>query len=324
MPAAAWMVRATTHRWSAPRPLNLARARSAIAADVSKDSDVDAAVSAVLDRWGRLDGLLNIAGILRTGNILTTTTDDWATTLDVNLRGSMMMSQAAVRHWVDANSPGRVVNVTSTAGLEGVPDMFAYSVSKAALIGLTLAAANEVACKGILINAIAPTAGTRMAILRTRRRGAHGAGPLRALARRGCATWAAHRGGGAPRCVSSVRPRTCNRVRVPGRWRRVHEVGSSDGRRRRQLRPERARRLRRSKRCSTTASEPESRHRAGRPRRWRWSARSSPLTIWIEPGQRLPTGSLRSFDRRIVQWALAKVSPPRRPPKGEQTCQRTP
>jgi NAD(P)-dependent dehydrogenase (short-subunit alcohol dehydrogenase family) len=136
----------------------------AIAADVTDEDAVVSAVGASLERWGRLDGVINAAAVLRTGNVLTTTDDDWDTTLDVNLRGAMLVSRAAIRSWIDASLPGRVVNVTSTAGLEGNSEMFAYSVSKAGIIGLTLAASHAVACEGIFVNAIAPLAATRMAI----------------------------------------------------------------------------------------------------------------------------------------------------------------
>ena len=136
----------------------------AITADVSDADAVDDAIAAVVDRWGRIDGVLNIAAVLRTGNVLTATDDDWNTTLDVNLRGSMLTSRAAIRHWTSTDAPGRIVNVTSTAGTEGNAEMFAYSVSKAGLIGLTLATSHAVACRGILVNAIAPLAATRMAI----------------------------------------------------------------------------------------------------------------------------------------------------------------
>lgn len=136
----------------------------AIGADVRDAAQIDRALAAILDRWGRLDGVLNFAAILRTGNILTTSDDDWNETLDVNLRGAMLVSRAAVRHWVEVDSPGRIVNVTSTAGLEGNSEMFAYSASKAALVGLTLATSHAVACRGILANAIAPLAASRMAV----------------------------------------------------------------------------------------------------------------------------------------------------------------
>jgi len=136
----------------------------AITADVSDADAVDTAIATVVDRWGRIDGVLNIAALLRTGNILTTTDEDWASTLDVNLRGSMLTSRSAIRYWIAADAPGRIVNVTSTAGTEGNPEMFAYSVSKAGVVGLTLATSHAVACRGILVNAIAPLAATRMAV----------------------------------------------------------------------------------------------------------------------------------------------------------------
>jgi NAD(P)-dependent dehydrogenase (short-subunit alcohol dehydrogenase family) len=136
----------------------------AIAADVRDDSAVEAAIDTVVDRWGRLDGVLNIAAVLRTGNIVTATDDDWQMVLDVNVRGPMLVSRAAIRRWVSADHPGRIVNVTSTAGLEGIPQMFVYSVAKAAVVGLTLTTANAVASHGIVVNAIAPLAATRMAL----------------------------------------------------------------------------------------------------------------------------------------------------------------
>jgi NAD(P)-dependent dehydrogenase (short-subunit alcohol dehydrogenase family) len=136
----------------------------AIMADVRDADAVDAALASIVERWGRLDGVLNVAAVLRTGNVVTATDDDWATVLDVNLRGAMVVSRAAIRQWVDWDTPGRIVNVTSTAGLEGNSEMFAYSVSKAGVIGLTLATSHAVACRGILVNAIAPLAATRMAL----------------------------------------------------------------------------------------------------------------------------------------------------------------
>jgi NAD(P)-dependent dehydrogenase (short-subunit alcohol dehydrogenase family) len=135
-----------------------------ISADVRDPEAIDAAVTTVLERWGRLDGVLNVAGILRMGNILTTTDDDWTSILDVHLRGPMLFSRAAITHWMATKSPGRIVNVTSTAGLEGIPEMLAYSTAKAGVIGLTMATANAAAGHGILVNAIAPHAASRMAI----------------------------------------------------------------------------------------------------------------------------------------------------------------
>ncbi len=90
--------------------------------------------------------------------------------LDVNVSGALNVTRAAVAHWLDERSPARVVNFTSTAGLEGIPGMFAYATSKAAIVGLTLATANPGAMHGITANAIAPNAATRTAIRGQRER----------------------------------------------------------------------------------------------------------------------------------------------------------
>jgi NAD(P)-dependent dehydrogenase (short-subunit alcohol dehydrogenase family) len=136
----------------------------AITADVREPQAMQDAVATTLARWGRVDGVLNVAAVLRPGNILTETDDDWVTTLDVNLNGTRNLSRAAILHWVEAERPGRIVNVTSTAGLEGNAEMCSYSASKAAIVGLTLATSHAVASAGILVNAIAPLAATRMAV----------------------------------------------------------------------------------------------------------------------------------------------------------------
>lgn len=136
----------------------------AITADVRDAAAMQQAVAAMLEHWGRLHSVLNVAAILRPANILTETDDDWAMTLDVNLNGTRNVSRAAIRHWVETGNPGRIVNFTSTAGLEGNPEMCSYSASKAAIIGLTLATSHALARSGILVNAIAPLAATRMAV----------------------------------------------------------------------------------------------------------------------------------------------------------------
>jgi NAD(P)-dependent dehydrogenase (short-subunit alcohol dehydrogenase family) len=101
-----------------------------------RDADaIEASIAAIVGRWGRVDGVLNVAAVLRAENILTAPDDDWATTIDVNLRGSMIVSRAAIRYWVSADLPGRIVNVTSTAGLEDNPEMFAYSVRRRGSLG---------------------------------------------------------------------------------------------------------------------------------------------------------------------------------------------
>jgi NAD(P)-dependent dehydrogenase (short-subunit alcohol dehydrogenase family) len=133
-------------------------------ADVRNAAEVEAALDSAIVRWEHIDGVINAAGILTMGNITTMTDAEWDGVLAVNLTGTMIVSRAATRLWLRDGSPGRIINFTSAAGLEGIPEMCAYSTSKAGVIGLTLALANALACKGISVNAVSPLAGTRMAL----------------------------------------------------------------------------------------------------------------------------------------------------------------
>src|SRR5205085_11038107 len=107
-----------------------------------------AMVAAAVEHFGRLDAVVNNAGILRSGWLLRTTAADWRAVFEVHVLGTMLVTQAAARHWrerakkrntVDA----RVVNTSSSAGLYGFVGESAYSAAKAALLGLTLTAAAE-------------------------------------------------------------------------------------------------------------------------------------------------------------------------------------
>lgn len=134
------------------------------AADVGNAAEVETAFRSAMARWGHIDGVVNAAAILTMGNITTMTDAEWDRTLAVNLTGTMIVCRAATRLWLRVGSPGRIVNFTSAAGLDGIPEMCAYSTSKAGVIGLTLALANALACKEITVNAVSPLAGTRMAL----------------------------------------------------------------------------------------------------------------------------------------------------------------
>jgi NAD(P)-dependent dehydrogenase (short-subunit alcohol dehydrogenase family) len=190
---------------------NFAGETLAIAADVRDDVAVGAAIDAAIERWGRLDGVVNAAGVLRTGNIVTATDEDWQVILDVNVTGTMHVSRAATRRWLELRTPGRIVNVTSTAGLEGIPEMFAYSTSKAAVIGMTMAAAHALAPRGIIVNAVAPLAATRMAV-----RG-QGEQALQVRALTGAWPDASDRGLTADRVAPVVRHLLSPECRVTGR-----------------------------------------------------------------------------------------------------------
>jgi len=135
------------------------------AVDVANADDVDAAVRRAVDRWGPIDAAVNVAGVLRLGTLETTPVEDWQQLFAVNVLGAVNVARSVVASWPDGEAPtGRIVNFTSAAGLEGHPEMAAYSASKAALIGLTQSMANALASRGATVNAVAPVAATRMAV----------------------------------------------------------------------------------------------------------------------------------------------------------------
>jgi len=128
----------------------------AVAGDVTRTVDVEGAVQAVVGRWGRLDVLVNNAGITgRSFPIWELSDDDWAGVLAVDLTSVFLCCRAAVRAMLVQGS-GRIVNIASIAGKEGNPTLVPYSSAKAGVIGLTKALAKEVATRGILVNAVAP------------------------------------------------------------------------------------------------------------------------------------------------------------------------
>lgn len=136
-------------------------AAGASVADVAKSDDVQLAVSSAVERTGRLDVLVNNAGILRDTVLWKLTDDDWDAVLDVHLGGTFRMTRAAVPHF-RAQQYGRVVNVTSYTGLHGNVGQANYAAAKAGIIGFTKTAAKELARFGVTVNAISPNAETRM------------------------------------------------------------------------------------------------------------------------------------------------------------------
>ena len=128
----------------------------ALAADVTRAADVDAAVARVEREWGRVDVLVNNAGITgRSFPIWELTDEDWQRVIDVDLTSVFLCCRAAVKVMLRQGS-GRIVNIASIAGKEGNPTLVPYSTAKAGVIGLTKALAKEVATRGILVNAVAP------------------------------------------------------------------------------------------------------------------------------------------------------------------------
>jgi 3-oxoacyl-[acyl-carrier protein] reductase len=128
----------------------------ALAADVTKASEVDAAIARVVEAWGRLDILVNNAGITgRSFPIQELSDEDWRRVIDADLTSVFFCCRAAIKVMLVQGS-GRIINIASIAGKEGNPTLVPYSAAKAGVIGLTKALAKEVCTRGILVHAIAP------------------------------------------------------------------------------------------------------------------------------------------------------------------------
>jgi 3-oxoacyl-[acyl-carrier protein] reductase len=128
----------------------------AFTADVTRTADVERVVSAAHDRWGRLDVVVNNAGITgRSVPIWELGDEDWNAVIAADLTSVFLVCRAAIRLMLAAGR-GRIVNIASIAGKEGNPTLVPYSTAKAGVIGLTKALAKEVATRGIFVNAVAP------------------------------------------------------------------------------------------------------------------------------------------------------------------------
>jgi NAD(P)-dependent dehydrogenase (short-subunit alcohol dehydrogenase family) len=123
-------------------------------ADVADPEDCRASVAACAERFGRLDALCNIAGILRMTHSGDVTLEDWNLVLAVNLTGTFFMCQAALPQLLEAR--GSIVNTSSTAALAGTAYAAAYSASKGGVLALTRALAIEYGKQGLRVNAVCP------------------------------------------------------------------------------------------------------------------------------------------------------------------------
>jgi NAD(P)-dependent dehydrogenase (short-subunit alcohol dehydrogenase family) len=125
-----------------------------IAADVAQEADVAALMAGTLDRFGRLDVLVNNAGIYVQGDVTGTSLADWERILRVNLTGAFLCTKHAAEAL--AKTQGVVVNVSSEAGLVGIRGQVAYNVSKAGMIALTQSCAVDLAPRGVRVNCLCP------------------------------------------------------------------------------------------------------------------------------------------------------------------------
>jgi NAD(P)-dependent dehydrogenase (short-subunit alcohol dehydrogenase family) len=135
--------------------------------DVSDTASAEAMVAAAVERFGRLDVLVNNAGIVRDRTLTNMSDDEWDDVLRVHLRGTFAPSRAAARYWKDRAKAGepvsaRLVNTSSSSGLLGNVGQTNSGAAKAGIAGFTVIAAMELARYGVTVNAVAPGARTRM------------------------------------------------------------------------------------------------------------------------------------------------------------------
>lgn len=132
-----------------------------VVADVSSTGDVERTVAMAVADTGRIDVLVNNAGLLRDKVLWKLTDEDWDTVLAVHAGGTFRFTRAVVPHQ-RAQGYGRIVNITSYTGLHGNTGQSNYATAKAGIIGFTKTAAKELARFGITVNAVSPNAETRM------------------------------------------------------------------------------------------------------------------------------------------------------------------
>ena len=136
-------------------------------ADVANWSEAEAMVQQAIDTWGVLDGLICNAGFLRDRMLASMSEEEWDTVVRVHLKGHFAPARHAITHWRDRvkqgeNVQARIVNTSSGAGLMGSIGQGNYAAAKAAIAQLTIQQASEWGRYGVLVNAIAPDARTRM------------------------------------------------------------------------------------------------------------------------------------------------------------------
>ena len=123
--------------------------------DVADAAAVNAAAEKILAECGRVDVLVNNAGVTRDGLLMRMSDEDWDAVLNTNLKGAYLLTKALIRAFIKQRS-GRIINISSVSGLVGNPGQANYAASKAGLIGFTQSVARELATRHITVNAVAP------------------------------------------------------------------------------------------------------------------------------------------------------------------------
>jgi NAD(P)-dependent dehydrogenase (short-subunit alcohol dehydrogenase family) len=124
--------------------------------DVASSADVQAAMAATLTFFGRVDGLVNNAGIFRAAEFLDVTEADWDAVIAVNLKGAFLVGQAVARELVRQGTGGAIVNMSSVNGRTAIPTIASYNASKGGIDQLTRVMALSLVKQGIRVNAVAP------------------------------------------------------------------------------------------------------------------------------------------------------------------------
>ena len=130
--------------------------------DCSEEATAQGLVQRALDTWGRLDALVNNAGILRDRTVAKMSADEWDAVIKVHLRGHFLPTHYACAHWKEAGTGGRIVCTASTSGILGNFGQANYGAAKAGIAAFSTIVAMEMARYGVRCNAIAPAARTRM------------------------------------------------------------------------------------------------------------------------------------------------------------------
>jgi 3-oxoacyl-[acyl-carrier protein] reductase len=126
-----------------------------LASDVSNADSAGQLIETTMERFGKIDALINNAGITRDTLIMRMSEEDWDAVISTNLKGAFLCGKAAIRPMLRQRS-GRIVNMTSVVGLVGNAGQANYAAAKAGLVGLTKSMAKEVGSRGITVNAVAP------------------------------------------------------------------------------------------------------------------------------------------------------------------------